>query len=137
MTSNETVDLFVRDLYGKQFRVVLELVESDGSVSIRSNFKDNMYTFSGENYFEALINLRAFLEKDGFQIICNCSCKTIYPSPMQLSMGTGRIAYKLYLGVQAKTENIVDIFDVEENLECVSVAKQFEFYQKWIESLQH
>lgn len=120
----------------KQFEVVLEFVERDESVSIRLYFKDNMYIFSGENYFEALINLRLFLEKDELQIICNGFCETIYPSAMQLSMGTGRSAYKLHLGIQAKSENIVDIFDVEKNIKCVSVSEQVEFYQKWIVSLQ-
>ncbi len=93
----------------------------------------NHETFRGqeENFFSALQVLRAELEKKNLQIRCNGSAENVYPSPMQLSMGSGRLAYKLFSGHQAKTIDIVDIFDYDDKLRFVSTEEQTRFYNKW------
>jgi hypothetical protein len=89
----------------------------------------------GENFFSALLALRSELEKEKIQIVCNGSAKNVYPSRMQLSMGTGRKAYKLSIGQQAKNSNMVDIFDCDEELEFVDIDEQSKYYSEWLKSI--
>ena len=87
------------------------------------------------NFFEALQALREEFENRNIQIICNGAAKNVYPSPMQMTMGSGRTAYLLKLGQQAKSADIVDIFDCIDTLTFVSVKEQKIFYSDWIKSL--
>jgi hypothetical protein len=64
----------------------------------------------GPSLFEALCALRRALEPLGKTLGCAGACLHVYPSPMSLSMGEGRMAYKLTLGKQATREDLVDIF---------------------------
>ncbi|WP_102272785.1 hypothetical protein [Cytobacillus massiliigabonensis] len=63
------------------------------------------------------------------------AAENVYPSPMQLSMGTGELAYQLTLGKPAATEDIVHIFEYDDKLNCVSFAEQLQFHQKWFNRL--
>lgn len=74
------------------------------------------------------------LEKYNLQIICNGSARNVYPSAMQFSMGNTRKAYQLYPGKQAAMNDLVDIFDCDENLEFTSVEKQINYFNDWIKS---
>lgn len=80
-------------------------------------------------------NLRKKLEKKDIQIICNGAAKNIYPSTMQLSMGTGRVAYKLFIGERARQSHIVDIFDYDEDLQFVTIEEQHKYYLEWLKSI--
>lgn len=88
-----------------------------------------------ENFFEALVDLRKELEKRSMQILCNGTAEIVYPSPMQLSMGTGRVAYKQYLGQQARMADVVDIFECDESLCFVKINEQSEYHKKWLQSI--
>jgi hypothetical protein len=85
-----------------------------------------------ESFFNALLELRKELEKRSIQIMCNGAAENVYPSPMQLSMGVGRIAYKQYLGQQARKSDIVDIFDCDNSLNFVSIEAQLRFHNDWL-----
>lgn len=89
----------------------------------------------GESFFLSLQLLREQLEAQQIQILCNGAAENVYPSPMQMSMGTGELAYKLTLGKPASIDDIIHIFEYDETLKCVSVAEQLQFYHKWFESL--
>lgn len=70
------------------------------------------------------------------QIICNGAGKNVYPSGMQVSMGTGRAAYKLFLGQKASIADVVDIFDIDDSLEFVNISEQSDFYNTWVKSVR-
>lgn len=80
--------------------------------------------------------LRQHLEEQHIQVMCNGAAVNVYPSTMQLSIGVGRLAYKLYIGKPAKTEDIVDIFEYDENLKFVGIEDQFNYYISWLKSLK-
>ncbi len=101
-------------------------------VAVELTFGNCKISLVRENFFSALIAVRRILEKQNIQIICNGASKTVYPSPMQLSMGTGRVAYKLYTGQKASMADVVDIFDCDENMEFVSIEEQEKFYSDWL-----
>lgn len=85
--------------------------------------------------FSALVSIRKELEQENLQIACNGSAKNVYPSRMQLTMGYGRKAYRLFIGQQDEIGNVVDIFDCENDLEFVTVEEQSNFYAQWIKSI--
>ncbi|MCG8542539.1 MAG: hypothetical protein MJA82_21790 [Clostridia bacterium] len=104
--------------------VLLEIVINGQKISCKS-----------DNFFLALRYLRKELENKNIQIMCNGCAKNVHPSPMQLSMGSGRMAYKLYIGQQARKTDIVDIFDCDEGVSFVGIDEQSEFYDKWVKSI--
>lgn len=54
---------------------------------------------------------------------------------MQLSMGTGRAAYKQNLGQQARMSDVVDIFEYDGRLNFVSIEAQLKFHNEWLKSI--
>lgn len=54
---------------------------------------------------------------------------------MILSMGTGRNAYVLVRGEQAKMSSLVDIFDSCSIDEYATIGEQSEYFKEWTISL--
>ena len=69
-------------------------------VAVEIKLPSKTFFAKAESYFEALQCIRKDLEPDGIQILCNGAARNVYPSPMMLSMGEGRTAYKVTLGHQ-------------------------------------
>ncbi len=104
-------------------------------VKIELHYLDKIVECSAENYFDALIKLRRILEKEDMQILCKGANKNVHPSAMQLNMGYGRRAYLLIMHQQAKSKDIVDIFDSSSVVDCVSIDEQKKYFDLWTESL--
>jgi len=51
-------------------------------------------------------------------------------------MSSGLLAYELTLGRQALRENLVNIFDFEDNNLTNDYEHQKQFFQKWMESIR-
>ncbi len=115
----------------------LELYDEqlDDSVKIVLKNKEQTMAFSADNYFDALEKLRRYLEDRNEKILCKGSNENVYPSAMQLNAGSGRNAYSLALGRQAKLVDVVDIFEESDFDSCVSCDKQNDFFERWTESL--
>lgn len=124
---------------GTQSNEVLELYEEapddEDMVLLSTKIGEKHLSYKCENFFEALTQLRIHLEEHHIQIVCNGAALNVYPSPMIMSMGAGRLAYKMSFGKQAKTEDLVDIFDCNNELSFVSVEEQSHFYKDWLKSL--
>ena len=112
-----------------------EAPDDEDFVLLKMNLGEKVLSFKSESCFEVLEQLRQYLEEKHIQILCNGAALNVYPSPMALSMGAGRLAYKLILGKQAKTEDMVDIFDYDDKYSFVSIAEQRNFYKDWLNSL--
>ncbi|MBM7569524.1 hypothetical protein [Paenibacillus sacheonensis] len=140
-SSNENEHIEVSLLVNKTRQVVGKLVLSDESpvdpemVFLQLSFEGNTITSQSENYFTALQLLRVKLEERNTQILCNGAAINIYPSRMQLEMGVGRLAYKLHHSVPAKMADVIDIFDLDDELEFVTVTEQTNYYQQWMNSI--
>ncbi len=116
--------------------VELELTEHENSIfSILLKYNNLDFEGRADNYFDALKLLRRELEKHNYQIVCKGACKNVYPSAMIICMGEGRKAYALRKGIPAKFDDLVDIFDFNEELDCVSVVDQERYYDSWFDSL--
>jgi hypothetical protein len=66
--------------------------------------------------------------------MCKGAKLNVTPSRMCSQMSGGVIAYELKNGKTATFEDIVQIFDYEENNLAKSLEEQREFYYKWLNS---
>lgn len=108
--------------------------DNNEHVKLELHYCTRIIGCSEENYFDALTKLRGRLEQDGIQILCKGASRNVYPSAMQLNMGTGRSAYILTMHKQAMQRDVVDIFEPSNINECVSVDEQEQYFNLWTES---
>lgn len=116
------------------YKSIILLDEEEEKYQIK--FKMDDFNILGEagNYFYALIELRKKLEEQNIKLLCKGCSRYVYPSPMILSMGDAIEAYELTLGKQAYTKDLVNIFEPCKCEEYASIAEQYDYYKKWIES---
>jgi len=135
---SKTIKLAMND--GKIFDGILKLYEEcpddEEMVLIELLILGDTISFKHENFFLALQSLRQHLEAKHIQIMCNGAALNVYPSTMQLSMGTGRLAYKVKFGEPAKLKDVVDIFEFDNDLRFVKIEEQFNFHIRWLKSLE-
>lgn len=114
----------------------VDLIENDDdSVCVSLYLKDNFRTIEkcGENYFQVLQAIRKDLEAEGIDLLCNGTSVNVYPSAMQLGMGGGDRAYRLKMGFHTQMEDVVEIFEYDEdNHRLGSVAEQIQYYERWV-----
>lgn len=128
------------DSTGKLHSAVLkrwdESPDDVDEVMIEVTFGDTVIrSVSERGYFQAFCDVRRQLESLDLMPLCFAACENVYPSPMSESMGYAEKAYALTLGKQARTSDLVEIFDTFEGLAPVSVERQQRFYEFWIKSL--
>ena len=123
------------DIVSAELELLEELPGELDVMGINLNIDGQISCFKGENFFDASLTLRKELEKRNMLILCNGAAENVYPSTMQLAMGDGRLAYKMYLGQQARMVDLVDIFEYDKSLDFVSVETQLKFYDKWIKNI--
>jgi hypothetical protein len=90
---------------------------------------------SGEDFFEALKQLRQELEKTGALLHCFGASENVYPSGMQRSMGPAVLAYKMRLGSPTSRQDIVSISEADETVVPATVEQQERFNRRWLDSL--
>jgi hypothetical protein len=92
-------------------------------------------SFNADNLFDALTDLRLYLEGRGYLLLCNVARKDTYISNMAKEMGGGFKVYVLHRGQQARMNEMVDSLG-EAPLELVTtVAQQRTAYEQWLRSL--
>jgi hypothetical protein len=107
--------------------------KEDCTLALRSSSIELSAT--ADDYFEALCAIRWPLELLGLKLDCYGASRNVFPSPLSRQMGGGLRAYRLRLGIQARTDDLVFIFDTGEDVEPVSVDEQRSFYKQWLESI--
>lgn len=138
----------------EEYNTVIGIIYSDGSrknghilVDDLSDQNQDLYRISlsygdrreiaesDRGFFDALRRLRMELDKVGVLVCCFGASENVYPSPMQEAMGPAVLAYKNYLGKQAYSRDIVNIFESGEDMNPVTVEQQVVFHKKWLSSL--
>ena len=120
----------------KSIDATLELNDEYGDdVEITLTVEGDVLKSQEHTFFEALNKLREILDKGNKQLVCFGTCENVYPSAMQLDMGVGRLAYRCTLGMQAKNEDIVDIFNWDSSCVPTTFEAQKQFNEKWIQSI--
>jgi len=115
---------------------VLQINENEnGLFTLILTYEGISINATSETCFEALKFIRAKLEKDNLLLKCYGSCVDVYPSPMILSMGDGRLAYRLTPGKPASNNDLVDIFDSDEGIILAKIDEQEKYYNEWLRSI--
>jgi len=105
-------------------------------VLVRLRLPGLMAEAMGDDYFSALVAIRLVLENSAIKLL-NYGCSlNVYPSPMSRSMGSGEKAYRLRMGEQAKSADLVSIFESGPDVNPSTVAQQEHFYREWLSSLR-
>jgi hypothetical protein len=90
-------------------------------------------TYTAHDLYVCLGLLRADFPETKF--LCKGAKLNVYPSRMSSQMSAGVVAYELHMGKPAESEDIVNIFDHEENDITQDIQQQRDYYKRWIESL--
>ncbi|WP_095051916.1 hypothetical protein [Pseudomonas sp. Irchel s3b2] len=69
------------------------------------------------------------------KFLCKGAKLNVHPSRMSSQMSNGLVAYELKLGKPSEEEDIVRIFDYEDENITSNIEEQKTFYKNWIESL--
>ena len=120
---------------GKIEKNKLFLSEIEDEINLKIEIERTIYFSKSDNIFDSVLELRKKLELKNIYLLCNASAINVYPSGMQKEFG-GTKAYKLQMGKQATLNDVVDIFDYDNELKIGSVKEQEEFYESWLESLR-
>ncbi|WP_084339486.1 hypothetical protein [Pseudomonas indica] len=111
----------------------IKLFYDDDPITIEINLDEHKTSFTGSNLFECFSKLRA--ELPDIKFLCKGAKLNVYPSRMTSQMAGGLLAYELTLGKQALRENLVNIFDPEEENIVQNPDEQKDYFMKWIKSL--
>lgn len=118
-----------------EFTLYEESPRHEEMVLIELAYNEKKLSCESDNFFSALVKVRTELEAENLFIACNGAAENVYPSSMQLSMGSGRKAYKLTLGHQPRLVDVVDIFGQEKELTIAGIREQAKYYERWLASL--
>jgi len=94
------------------------------------NFKK---TYRGKDIYTCLAKVRADFPHIVF--LCKGAKINVMPSRMASQMSAGLIAYEMTLGKQASRDDIVHLFDYEENNLTNNPREQVDFFKNWLKSL--
>src|SRR5689334_9768833 len=121
-------------------------ISEDGVVepaTVDFDRKKSELTFSMSNGFKktyAAYDLYACLglvRKDfpNKKFLCKGAKLNVHPSSMSSQMSCGLVAYELRWGESAEDEDMVRIFDYEENDLTSNIEEQHDYYRRWISSI--
>ncbi|MDR6609165.1 MULTISPECIES: hypothetical protein [Pseudomonas] len=107
------------------------LIDTYSSLTfIRKNGFRKVYT--GYDLFECLAQIRRDFPEIKF--LCKGAKINVYPSSMCSQMSNGAIAYEVKLGEKATFDQIVGIFDFEDQDITHDISEQRAFRRQWISS---
>ena len=89
--------------------------------------------YDGQDMYACLAKIRA--DFSHIKFLCKGAKINVKPSRMASQMGAGLVAYEMTLGKQATNENIVHLFDYEEENLTNNPQEQIDFFKKWLASL--
>jgi len=85
-----------------------------------------------DDYFEAMRTIRKQLALDGIVPVCYGASRNCFPSGMSREMGQAILVYRMTMGIQAKTEDLVSIFNSGTDVDPVTVEEQSAFFDEWL-----
>ena len=102
---------------------------------IELSFNGNAISGTGNDFFDAFCHIRQQLEPLGLLPQCYAAHLRAFPSGMSRSMGGGVRLYRLTLCKQALIDDLMHLFDADDDVEPASVADQLAFFNNWVGSL--
>ena len=110
-----------------------QLICDSKTVSITFVMKNGFNKmYADTNFYRCLGRIRE--DNPHIQFLCKGSKVNVHPSSMSSQMSLGLKAYELTLGKKASPEDVVYIFDYDEDNLTNDPEEQRIFYIKWIQS---
>lgn len=113
-----------------QVTVKYDIKKSIMMFSEADNFKK---IYHGDDIYTCLAKIRADFPHITF--LCKGAKINVKPSRMSSQMSAGLVAYEMTLGKPASRDDIVNIFEFEENNLTNNPSEQIVFFKKWLESI--
>lgn len=132
MKSNREIKIPLVDSKGSQGFCTLKISEREPWIIEFEHLLPKKQTFHGKDLFDSLIQLRLYLEKNNYLLLCNGARVDVYPSGMSRDMSNGRLAYITKLGESTTKDSIVDIFDEANQINVGTVEQQKGFHARWV-----
>jgi hypothetical protein len=92
-------------------------------------------TYTSYDFYECFGILRA--EFPEIQFLCKGARLDVHTSRMSSQMSSGLVAYQVRTGHSTEEEDIVRIFDYDDEKITNSIQDQRKHYKNWIESLRN
>jgi len=89
--------------------------------------------YEGHDLYICFAKIRADFPHITF--LCKGAKINVKPSRMASQMSAGLVAYEMTLGQQATDDDIVHLFDYEEENLTNDLQEQIDFFRKWLASL--
>ena len=127
----ETTEIsIIVDGHKEQAQLQYDAAKISITITMRNGFCKK---YESEDLYLCLAKIRNELPHVKF--LCKGAKLNVTPSRMCSQMSGGFVAYELTMGRSATFDDIVHIFDYEENNIAKTPQEQKEFYRKWLESL--
>lgn len=127
---NTQIIKVIIDNKSSEVTVRYDLEKLSITFSEADNFKK---TYRGKDIYTCLAKVRADFPHIVF--LCKGAKINVMPSRMASQMSAGLIAYEMTLGKQASRDDIVHLFDYEENNLTNNPQEQVDFFKNWLKSL--
>jgi len=118
---------------GSQKKEVTVKYDTSKSIMVFSEADNFKTVYEGRDMYVCLAKIRADFPHITF--LCKGAKLNVKPSRMASQMSAGLVAYEMTLGKQATNENIVHLFDYEEENLTNNPQEQIDFFKKWLASL--
>lgn len=121
-------------ILNNQFKETAEIKFDRKKRSLTLTMKNGLTkTCTGEDLYECFGMIRAYFPEIIF--LCKGARINVHPSRMTSQMSCGLVAYQVNTGYPTEEEDIVRIFDYEEENLTNDINEQRAFYSSWIKSL--
>lgn len=118
---------------GEQKMEVTVKYDLDKRVMTFSEAENFKKIYPGKDIYACLANVRSDFPHVAF--LCKGAKINVMPSRMASQMSAGLVAYEMTLGKQASHEDIVHIFDYEENNLTSNPQEQIDSFKMWLACL--
>lgn len=120
-------------IIGNQKTEVTVKYDTSKSIMVFSEADNFQTVYEGRDMYVCLAKIRADFPHITF--LCKGAKLNVKPSRMASQMSAGLVAYEMTLGKQATNENIVHLFDYEEDNLTNNPQEQIDFFKRWLASL--
>ena len=121
---------------GEDDEVAKLLAETtEGKCELTFQYRSKTITTQDTDCFAAFCQIRKILEIENLIPFCYGASLNVYPSGMCRDMGSGLVAYRNEMGMQAGQGDLVRIFEEGPDVIPSTVENQKQHHNEWLESM--
>ncbi|MDU9036281.1 hypothetical protein NHG95_24405 [Pseudomonas corrugata] len=129
--ANRKIISVIRD--GKKETASLDVNERRSTILLTLN-NGWSKTYAGVNIYKCFGEI--IKDRSDLKFLCKGAKRNVRPSSMSAQMTSGIVAYENTLGQPASRENLVNIFDYDDQDIVDDPQLQEDFFYQWMESIK-